>query len=131
MASHPSGVLISPHSFASLANLQKVHSIPLPASPMKILKSIGSCTGLWGTLLITNFFPDTESLITVLDSTLQPVLQPTIQFPYDFGMHLIVIHSLAYVQVPQVVRNLIFTYGGLDIASPVPSLQMKCLWAAL
>jgi len=52
MASHPSGVLTSPHSLVSSANLLRVPSMPLSMSLMKILKSTGLSTevqvdGLW------------------------------------------------------------------------------------
>jgi len=37
-------------------------------------------------------------------------------------MHLIRSHELMYVQVPQVVLNMIFSYSGRDFAPPVPAL---------
>jgi len=44
IASHPSGVSIVPHSLVSSADLLRVHSTPLSALLMKILKSIGPST---------------------------------------------------------------------------------------
>jgi len=41
----------------------------------------------------------------------------------DSGMHLIRSHRPMYVQVPQVVANLIFSYSGRSFAPPVPALQ--------
>jgi len=46
-------------------------------------------------------------------------------------MHLIGTHRLVDVQVPQVITNLIFTYSGRDVASPIPSYQTKHLSAVL
>jgi len=39
-------------------------------------------------------------------------------------MHLVRSHRLMYIQVPQVVTNLIFSYSGRDLASPVPVLWL-------
>jgi len=44
------------------------------------------------------------------------------QFPQDSWMHLVRSHRLTFVQVPQVVTNLIFSYSGRDFASPIPVL---------
>ena len=44
-------------------------------------------------------------------------------------MHLIRTHRLVDVQVPQVVMNLIFSYSGRDVTSPIPSYQTKHLRA--
>jgi len=38
-------------------------------------------------------------------------------------MHLLRCHRLIYVQVPQVVTNLIFSYSGRDFAPPLPILR--------
>ena len=38
-------------------------------------------------------------------------------------MHLVKSHRFIYVQVPQVVTNLIFPYSGRGFAPPVPVLQ--------
>ncbi|KAK4808571.1 hypothetical protein QYF61_009874 [Mycteria americana] len=45
------------------------------------------------------------------------------QFPQDSGMHLVRSHRLMYVQVPQGVSNLIFSYSERDFAPPVPALR--------
>jgi len=37
------------------------------------------------------------------------------QLPQDFTMHLIRSHRLMYIQVPQVVQNLVFHYSGKGI----------------
>jgi len=58
MTFHPSGMLTSPNNLVSSAELLRVHSIPLPKSLIKILKS----TDLWGTPLVTDLHPDMESL---------------------------------------------------------------------
>jgi len=41
------------------------------------------------------------------------------QFPQDSGMHLVRPHRFTYVQVPQVVMNLIFSHSGRDFAPPI------------
>jgi len=38
-------------------------------------------------------------------------------------MHLVRFHRLPYVQVPQVVLNLVFPYSGMDFAPLVPIFQ--------
>lgn len=64
------------------------------------------------------------------------------QFSWDSGVDLMGSHSLLPIQAPQVVMNLIFSYGGRDFASPVPlhllrrcgrtgflwRLSQKCSW---
>jgi len=45
------------------------------------------------------------------------------QFPEDSGMHPIRSHRLMYVQVPQVVPNLVFPYDGRGFAPLDPILQ--------
>jgi len=45
------------------------------------------------------------------------------QFPQDSGMHLLKSHTLMYVQVPQVVLNLVFCYSGKGFTPLVPILQ--------
>lgn len=50
-----------------------------------------------------------------------------IQFPQDPGMYLIGSHGLVYIQVPQVVLNLIFSYSWRDLISPVPALRFRDL----
>ena len=44
------------------------------------------------------------------------------QFPRDFGVHLIRSHRFRDVQAPQVLMNLLFTYGRRDFAPPAPIL---------
>jgi len=44
------------------------------------------------------------------------------QFPQDSGMHLIRSHRFMYVQVPQVVKNLVFPYSGRSFTTLVPIL---------
>lgn len=43
------------------------------------------------------------------------------------GMHLVGFHGLVYIQVPQVVSNLIFCYHGKALISPVPTLRFRDL----
>jgi len=44
MASLPSNVSTMPHRLVSMANLMKVHSVPLSMSPTKMLNSAGPNT---------------------------------------------------------------------------------------
>lgn len=44
-------------------------------------------------------------------------------------MHLVEIHRVVDVQIPQIVTNLSLAYSRRDIASPVPSYWTKCLRA--
>ncbi|KAK4806815.1 hypothetical protein QYF61_005611 [Mycteria americana] len=45
------------------------------------------------------------------------------QFPQDPGVHLLESNGLVYLQVPQVVSNLNFSYEGRDFVPPVPALR--------
>ena len=53
VASLPSSVSTASHSLVSLANLLRVHSIPLSMSPTKMLNSTSPNTNPWGMALIT------------------------------------------------------------------------------
>mgnify|MGYP001864314314 CR=1 FL=1 len=66
MLSCPSGVLTTPHSLVSSTNLLSVHSIPLPVSLMKILKSSGSSIDYWETPLVADLHLDIAPLTTTL-----------------------------------------------------------------
>ncbi|KAK4806827.1 hypothetical protein QYF61_005623 [Mycteria americana] len=45
------------------------------------------------------------------------------QFPQDPGVHLLESNGLVYLQVPQVVSNLNFSYEGRDFVPLVPALR--------
>ena len=47
----------------------------------------------------------------------------TSHFPQDSGMHLVRSHRFMYVQIAQVVSNLIFSYSGSDFAPQVSIFQ--------
>lgn len=47
----------------------------------------------------------------------------TSQFPQDSRTRLTRSHRLRYVQVPQVLSTLIFSYGRREFASPFPALR--------
>ena len=66
MTSHPVGVLTSPCSLVSSANLLRVHLIPLTVSLVKILKSVCPSTDPWGIPLVTDLHLDIEPLTTTL-----------------------------------------------------------------
>ena len=63
MVFHPSGMSTTPHSLVSSANLQRVHSISLSISLMKILNS--PSTDPWWTSLITDLHPDKATTTTL------------------------------------------------------------------
>jgi len=46
----------------------------------------------------------------------------------DSGMHPIMSHRLLYVQIPQVVMNLIFLYSGRGFTPLLPILQFNWGW---
>lgn len=67
----PFGVSATPHSFASTANLLRVHPAPFSRSLMKILNRIGPSIDSWDTLLVTGLQLDFVPLIIGCSTSFQ------------------------------------------------------------